>query len=219
MKLVASGLSIAIALLLLASPLAIARPTNATTPNPFANWQIYYFNSSDGSCSGGVYSPTLKDGGGFATNQPSNSNQDPIVNGGSVDVQIVVTGSTPDAEVYYEVDRIFGPISIGTLDGNGAGTFCFTVTLPSSSASCVTSPEKIALNSDTQGAFGGNIIDHFWTGTGCTTTTTTTTFPPPPVPEFSYGFLSILLLMIPLFLIVRKWALGSKTPQSPIASR
>jgi hypothetical protein len=167
MRKLAIGLSIALALLIIASPIAAAKV------NPFSNWQIYYFKSTTGSCSGGAYTPTFKDGGGFATNQPNNNNQEPIVNDASVDVQIVVTGSTANAVVWYEVDSIFGPINIGTLDGSGNGTFCFTVTLPANNGACTTSPEKIALNSNTQGAFDGNIIDHFLLGTTCGTTTGT----------------------------------------------
>lgn len=162
MKKLAVGLSIALALMLVASPIAFA-----VRFNPFSNWQIYYFKSTDASCSGGAYTPTFKDGGGFATNQPNSDNQEPIVNGASLDVQIVVTGSTHNAVVWYEVDSIFGPLNIGTLDGSGNGTFCFTVTLPTNNGACSTSPEKIALNSNTQGTFNGNIIDHFLLGTTC----------------------------------------------------
>jgi hypothetical protein len=218
MKVLTVGACLGLVLILAGSPIALAKT------NPFANWQIYYYNSTDHSCTGGFYTNTVKDGGGFATNQPSNNNNDPIVNGASIDVKIVATGSTSDATVFYEVDSIFGPITLGSLDGSGNGTFCFTVTLPTDVTSCHTSPQKIALNSNTQGAFDGNIIDHFITGTGCTASTTTTVTattgscppqgcpPPPNVPEFPLGILPMLVFAIPLLVLLgRRFAVRPVT--------
>jgi hypothetical protein len=147
--------------------LLVGVPITAAGTAPAGTWDIYYYAAGT-NCTGSPYSPTAKDGGGFAANQPSTSNEEPIVaTGGSIDVQIVVTGGAHNGNVSYEVDSVFGPINIGTLDSNGNGTFCFTVTMPESTAgACHTTPQKISVN----GAdFDGNIIDHFFTGTECGT--------------------------------------------------
>ncbi|MEM0117557.1 MAG: hypothetical protein QXV32_03845 [Conexivisphaerales archaeon] len=169
--------------------------------SPQGTWYIHYYSASS-SCSGSPYSPTMKDGGGFAANQPSNNNQDPIVVGGnSIDVNITVTGALPDTQYYYEVEGQTSPVLLLTTDGSGNGSACITVTIPSTSSTtspnnCFTVPQKIGVGGSSPKDFNGNIIDHFWTGGGCTPTTS--------VPEFPLGIPILLTLLIPAILLMKK---------------
>jgi hypothetical protein len=168
-------------------------------------WYIYYYFAGS-NCSGSPYSPTLKDGGGFAVNQPPNSNQDPIVPGGSsIDVKITVTGATPNEKYYYEVDSLYGPVPLFTTDSSGDGTACIEVTIPISSlttsSKCFTVPQKIGVGGTSTEDFDGNIIDHFLTGGGCTPTTS--------VPEFPAGLSMMLALLIPALILIRRKSISN----------
>jgi hypothetical protein len=149
----------------------------------------------------------MKDGGGFAQNQPSNNNQDPIVPGGnSIDVNITVTGAIPNENYYYEVEGQTSPILLYTTDSSGDGSACITVTIPSSPSTtsptqCFTVPQKIGVGGSSAKDFNGNIIDHFWTGGGCTPTTS--------VPEFPAGLSVVLALLIPALMLIRRKSLAS----------
>jgi hypothetical protein len=173
--------------------------------SPSGTWNIYYYFAGS-NCSGSPYSPTLKDGGGFAVNQPPNSNQDPIVPGGnSIDVKITVTGATPNEKYYYEVEGQTSPVFLFTTDSSGDGAACITVTMPSSpsttsSTQCFTVPQKIGVGGNSSKDFNGNIIDHFRTGGGCTPTTS--------VPEFPAGLSIMLALLIPAVMLIRRKSLS-----------
>jgi len=177
----------------------------ASSSPPSGTWNIYYF-SAGSSCSGSPYSPTMKDGGGFAQNQPSTNNQDPIVPGGnSIDVKITVTGAIPKENYYYEVEGQTSPVLLFTTDSSGDASACITVTIPSSSSTtsptqCFTVPQKIGVGGSSPKDFNGNIIDHFWTGGGCTPTTS--------VPEFPAGLSIMLALLIPAVMLIRRKSLS-----------
>lgn len=179
----------------------------ASSP-PSGTWMIQYFTVSGGSCTNIPYTPTAKDGGGFAVNQPPNNNQDPIVRATqSVCIEISVTGGAHNSKVWWELGSILGPMNIGTTDSNGNMDVKFVITIPTLSGSnCFTTPQKVIyFNNGTPGNsdFNGNIIDHIWTGSSdCS-------MPPTQgVPEFPLGIVTLIGLSAVLVVLIRRDFLG-----------
>jgi hypothetical protein len=162
------------------------------------SWTIKYFTVSGNSCTNIPYTPTAKDGGGFG----NPSGIDPIVTAGqSICVNIVALGATPNTVVYWKLDSIINPMQVGTTDGSGNLNVQFVVTVPQSvsGSTCFTSPELIALGSNSPQAFNGNIIDHFWVGSA------NCTIPPfPPIPEFPLGVFVVLIPSVALLILLRR---------------
>jgi hypothetical protein len=171
---------------------------------PAGTWVIQYFTVSGNSCTNTPYTPTAKDGGGFASNQHPNNNQDPIVRAtNSVCIEISVSNGQTNSKVWWELGSILPPQQIGTTDQSGNMDVKFIVAIPTQSGSqCFTSPQKVIyFNSGTpsNSDFNGNIIDHIWTGSSdCV-------MPPTQgAPEFPLGILSVLIPSLAAVLIVRK---------------
>lgn len=174
--------------------------TIMASASPTGTWTIYYyFSGSD--CTGPYYSPTMKDGGGFAVNQPPSNNRDPIVSGGnSIDVNITVKGGLANENYYYEVEGLTSPVFLFKTDGSGSASRCMKVTIPSNSDTtnstlCYTVPQKIGVGGISSKDFQGHIIDHFWTGAGCLSR---------PVPEFPLGILGLTAVALPALILMKR---------------
>jgi hypothetical protein len=156
-----------IAILLLTIPFA-----RATSP-PIGTWNVYYYSDH---CGGTSWSPTVKDGGGFAANAPPNDNNDPQITApGTVYVRIVVTGGAADAEVTYRLDGGNSPFPdpvTFSLDSSGNADECIQVDVTVAMANAVegpscTVPQQIWVTDDGSGNLDHLILLGSDNGNGC----------------------------------------------------
>jgi hypothetical protein len=177
---------------------------------PSGTWTNQCFTVSGNSCTNPPYTPTAKDGGGFASNQSSNNNQDPIVRAtNSVCIEISVSSGQTNPKVWWEPGSILPPQQISTTDQSGNMDVKFVVTIPTQSCSqCFTSPQKVIYfnngtpsNSD----FNRDIIYYIWTGSS------DSVMPPNQgAPEFPIGILSMLIPSLAAVLLVRRSTFNAK---------
>ena len=199
--------------------LLAATPAYAVTPSG----QVNYFNVSGGVCTSTAWTgATAVDGnvpGEFSNNVGGPPNT-AVVGTGSICIQVVLTGATPNTTYTVTGTQLSCTITINTNGGgNGSGQAVCTSTF---SGACVTNPLK--MSPETPFVLSAGQIAHVWVGTGapCTPITTTTTITSSTstttitsststttvshgVPEFpGLGLAAVLAIAIPaLFLVSR----------------
>ncbi len=168
--------------------------------------QINYFNVSGGACTSTAWTgPVGVDGNnpGFFPNNVGGPPLTAIVGTGSICVQVVLTGATPNTSYVITANKLTGTLTV-TTDGSGNGS-AEAVFTSSFSGACTTVPIDMSPESPFSLASG---INHVFVGTGTTSTgVDCNLFPPPPVPEFPAGIAVMLALVLPALLLFRKKSL------------
>jgi hypothetical protein len=175
----------------------------ASIPSAFAvtpSGQVNYFNVSGGLCTSTAWTgATALDGNvpGEFTNNVGGPPNTAVVGTGSICIQVVLTGATPNTTYTITATQLSCTITVTTnAAGNGSGEAVCTSTF---SGACVTNPLK--MTPETPFVLSGGQINHVWVGTGGVCSTVTHG-----VPEFPAGIGMILLLALPALLLLRKRA-------------
>jgi hypothetical protein len=177
----------------------------ASIPSAYAvtpSGQVNYFNVSGGVCTSTAWTgATALDGnvpGSFPNNLvPPGPPNAPVVGTGSICIQVVLTGATPNTTYTITATQLSCTITVTTDgSGNGSGEAVCTSTF---SGACTTNPLK--MSPETPFVLSGGQIDHVWVGTGGNCSTVTHG-----VPEFPAGLAILVMLTLPAVLLLKKRA-------------
>ena len=182
----------------------------ALTPFSFAaaSGQINYYNVSGGACTSTAWTgPVGNDGNnpGFFTNNVGGPPITAIVGTGSICIQVVLTGATPNSHYVIASNKLSGTLTISTnSSGYGSAEAVFTSKF---SGVCTTVPIDMVPESPYSLASG---IGYVFVGTGlssngaidCGGTTTG-------VPEFplagALGLAMVFAIAVPVLIAMRHW--------------